>query len=626
MKIRTLFIFLLLYANAFAQTCNTIWQPYQTTIDSLNADKKLNAKQKGKLVDSICNAIAGSMQPCTQDTIFVVYLRTRSLACRRLKQYKKTEHYLLQALSVKGITTNTKNELIDELATAKYYLGYATPNNTPLKMKYHTESDSLFNTITSKTMVYYILNVNELADCFSNKLRSNDAIILCEKSIKAAHKYVGKIGRTAEEDLLATTWENYYQSLLTANRYKEARIALDSLENRKKNGKDDFGIAEVHAWRAHDLIDRGKMKEADAELDKGFLIFKQKNKTSDGVYAELLRNKAKWCYTIFDYQTALRYADSAINVTNRPDFKTVSILEKAKPLNQKARILSKLERYTEALQVQDEVLKIDTAANALQDIQHAYHVAALAEIYYEKRDFEKAIHLYKAALKIDAPFGKTNRMAYLPHLFALAQAEYDTKNYTEARLHTDTLLLGYQKETGKNSDYAQAAILRARTLQATQKHEQAAQEYIAALALLQQEYRLLLTELSEKQQTDLQAVLRQTMAYFYTLPIAILQKHTSTLYDLQLQNKAILLNIYQTQQRMAAQIAEKDPAVAALLNDLNALRQNYTQALTLQNTQNSTALKNQIEAKEAELHKRLPSVFEDKSLRNIGWRDIKKRL
>lgn len=295
------------------------------------------------------------------------------------------------------------------------------------------------------------------------------------------------------------------------------------------------------------------------------------------------------------------------------------------------------QKYPEAEALLTEALQLDERNLGKQHPQYSITLQNLATLYQKKRDFAKASTLLEEVRQTTQNTLGSNHPLYATITTNLAVLFQDQGQYTQAEKYWNESVTARKTLLGEDHpDYARSLFGLANFYFATGKFDVAYQQFEPVIQNYQNQIARYFAAMSEKEKSALYTRIKPVFDTYQDFCIQYLKNNgpaahlTEQLYNLQLTNKAILLNASNKLRTAVANSA--DDETKTLFKDWIATKEQLVKlyAMTKQERQESGVDVAQTEAKANDLEKALTAksaLFSSlTSNTTVNWRQIQSNL
>lgn len=475
---------------------------------------------------------------------------------------------------------------------------------------------------------------------YSSLLQLQGSYYTAEYYLKIAEEIKRNAFGKENRDYL-TTYENLALLYLNTARYTEASLILEEILTVKEQlvEEKDPSLAYTQSNLAGVKKQLADYSAAEKLYKQARDIYKQAYGTSHIFYASVSNNLALLYQKMGNleaarplFQNALQIYETEIGKLN-PDYATA--------LENLATLYQLEENYVKAKELLEEALSIDEQILGKKHPLYSKTLHNLAAIYEREGAYDRSKELYQNALDIEREVFGENHPSFASTLYNLATLEQELENYDQALAYFQQVVEIRKTLLGNNHpDYAFSLYGLASIMHKTGDFEGARPVYQQVIDKYLENIREYFPALSESEKGAFYSKIKPVFDSYmdYAIDFNLLEKGTaedrasllSSMYDLQLATKALLLN---ASNKVKNRILNSgDQELINLFNDWTSLKENIVKAyaMTKEELERSELGISEMEAESNDLEKQLSlksTAFAGEfEKQQISWQDVQAKL
>lgn len=414
-----------------------------------------------------------------------------------------------------------------------------------------------------------------------------------------------------------------------AKHYLDSALEVFSTDSRKQTST--YGSIQLTLGKYYQSV--GDFTKAEECLRRGQAVVVESAGKESGLFAESQNAIALLYQILGNYAEAEPRFRSAITLYERSG----NLRELSTARQNLATLYEIQEKYGEAEILLTEALRLDETSIGKQHPQYSVTLQNLATLYQKKNQFEKASELLEQVRQTTRQTLGANHPLFATVTANLAALYQDLGRYAEAEKYwNESVSLRRTLLGERHPDFARALFGLANFYFATGKFELAYKQFAPVIQNYQDQIARYFVAMSEKEKSALYARIKPVFDTYQDFCVQYLKNNgpaaplTEQLYNLQLTNKAILLNA--SNKLRTAVANSNDQEVKTLFRDWIATKEQLVKFYGMTNSERASAGVDvqTTEAKANDLEKALAlksSLFSSLTSSPVAdWRQIRANL
>lgn len=365
--------------------------------------------------------------------------------------YTTAEDYYLRAAAIRRRNGPNNKDYAKTLNNISYLYNEMAKYEEALTLV--DSSIAIFNSLYANDSLKCILEYASKAEILlnMNDFEGSEKLYLFCISACDKHPDTNMVSRKPTYQL------NYCRLLIEQDKIDKADTILKQLHSmlllRPKNNKENLLFAEVNYWLGRVMSRRGKINEAIAYYQDAYRIKQSILGDVHPDIAEILNSLGIMHFRVDNFESAQKYYEEALKIRKEslgekhPDY--------AKSLNTIAGIYSVFGDYKQQEACIKKALEIRKNALGEHNIGYAINLNSLARYYRTTGQYKKAEECYKKTLEIKREIFKTENHDFIATSYTGLGSLYLLMGaYNEADSCLSKALRIRNLNTKRNEDYA----------------------------------------------------------------------------------------------------------------------------------------------------------------------------